>query len=390
MNIAVGTRTDVGRVREANEDSYLVEPPIFAVADGMGGHIAGDIASATTVEVLQRETTGADHDPQSLAAALRSANGAILAKAKDDPALHGMGTTCTLIALDGDVAQIAHVGDSRAYLLRDGNLSQVTEDHTLVGRMVAEGRLSEEEAEHHPQRSIITRALGADDDVEVDTFTLDMAAGDRLLICSDGLSSMVGKDEIREIVTSFEDPQTAADRLVDAANEAGGEDNITAIVIAFGSDDVSAAAPGRHLADAGPREDTDPAADTGYHRAVEVMPARRRWGRRVAVIVLGLLLLAGGAVAATRYALSNSWFVGVDRSGVVTIYKGIPDEVAGVSLKEPHRASSIEISSLPEFRRDEVEAGIMVDSLEQAEETLDALEQLAEDEDFRRNLGGKG
>ncbi|MDQ3962634.1 MAG: Stp1/IreP family PP2C-type Ser/Thr phosphatase [Actinomycetota bacterium] len=390
MKLVVGARTDVGRVREANEDSYVASAPLFAVADGMGGHIAGDVASATAIEVLQNEGAQISAaDPDSLVRVLQDANTAIYDKATGDPTLHGMGTTCTLVIVDGTTAQIAHVGDSRAYLFRNGELSQITDDHTLVGRMVSEGRLSPEEAEHHPQRSIITRALGVDSSVDVDLLSLELAEGDRLLICSDGLSSMIGADEITSVLTEDGDAQVAADRLVERANDAGGEDNITVVVIDVSEGTGAAAAAASHVADAAPRTATDPSADTGYHRAVEIVPTKRTWRRRIIVVVGTVVLLAGGGYATARYALNNSWFVGVSDDGRVAIYKGIRDEVAGLDLADETETSELELERLPEFKRDEVEAGIPVDSLDEARATLEDLERLAEDQEFGTDIKKK-
>lgn len=390
MKLSVGARTDVGRVREANEDSYLAKEPMFAVADGMGGHIAGDVASATAVEVLQKEEQQISADPDSLVRVLQDANAAIHDKAAADPSLHGMGTTCTLVMVDGATARVAHVGDSRAYLVRDGELTQVTEDHTLVGRMVREGRLSPEEAEHHPQRSIITRALGVDSNVDIDVFSLDLNEGDRLLICSDGLSSMISGDEIAAVLQEETDAQRAADRLVESANDAGGEDNITVVVIDVGVEAAGASPPApSHAAAAEARASTDPAADTGYHRAVDVIPSKRSWGRRAAIVLGVVVVLLGGGYAAARYALNNSWFVGVTDDGRVAIYRGIPDEVAGVRLSEELQTSDLVLDRLPEFKRDDLESGITVDSLDEARATLDDLERLAEDQEFARDTKAK-
>jgi PPM family protein phosphatase len=385
MKVAVGAATDVGRVREGNEDSYFADAPVFAVADGMGGHLAGDVASATAVDVIKRHAAGSDmEDSEKLAAMLREANREIWDKAASDPALRGMGTTCTLVLLEDSHAQFAHVGDSRAYLFHDGELQQVTEDHTLVGRLVREGKLRPEEAERHPQRSIITRALGVDEDVEVDVFSLDLEDGDRLILCSDGLSSMIGAPTIGEVLGREEDPQAAAQALVDHANEAGGEDNITVVVIDIGREGSAAAPIAEHQSDLGPRVHTDPAADTGYHRVVEppVKP-RRRWPRTVLITLVVLLAVAAGGFFAARYALDNSWFIGVNDEELVTIYSGIPDEVLGFSLREEETVSSIELEALPSFQREEVVAGIKVDSLSEAERTLDDLERLASDKDFQ-------
>ena len=391
MNLAVGARTDVGRVRKGNEDSYFVDSPLFVIADGMGGHAAGDVASATAVEVIQgkRQELSAQ-DPQTLSEVIREANRAIWSWATGDDSLRGMGTTCTLILVDGDTAQVAHVGDSRAYLIHDGELRQVTDDHTLVGRLVREGKLQPEEAARHPQRSMITRALGVDEDVEVDLFSLPLAEGDRLMICSDGLSGMLSEPDMSEVLRSEHDPQVAADELVDRANEAGGEDNITVIVVDVGADSTSEPVVAEHRSDLGERVMTDPTADTGYHRAVEIAPKKSRWGRKLLVALLLIGLVAGGGFLAARYALDNSWFIGVDEQGAVTIYRGIPDEIAGLSLKEVHERSGIDVDQLPEFKRDEVEEGIKVGSLDEAEATLSDLENLAKDPDFQSSVSSPG
>ena len=391
MKLAVGARTDVGRVRTGNEDSYFVDSPLFVIADGMGGHAAGDVASATAVEVIQSSRAGITaEDPATLSTAVREANRAIWAKSSSDPALSGMGTTCTMILVDGNRAQVAHVGDSRAYLFHDGELRQITDDHTLVGRLVREGKLQPEEAARHPQRSMVTRALGVDEDVEVDQFSLDLSEGDRLMICSDGLSGMVSDDAMTSLLQQVSDPQSVADQLVDQANEAGGEDNITVIVVDVGAESSSAPEVTAHHSDLGERTMTDPSADTGYHRAVEVAPKRSGWGRRIIATLLILALLAGAGFYATRYALDNSWFIGVDDEGVVTIYKGIPDEIAGLSLKEVHERSTIDVEQLPDFKRDDVEAGIKVGSLDEAEATVSSLEELANDKDLETNAHGSG
>ncbi|MEX2458794.1 MAG: Stp1/IreP family PP2C-type Ser/Thr phosphatase, partial [Actinomycetota bacterium] len=229
MNVSLGAQTDVGRTRETNEDGYLAEDPLYAVADGMGGHRAGEVASRMALEALAEVEP--DDGPHSLPERVKAANRVVHQRASEDKDLEGMGTTLTALVMDGSEARIAHVGDSRAYLLRDGELKMLTEDHTLVRRMVTEGKLTTEEAERHPQRSILTRALGVDAEVDVDEMTVRLRGGDRLLLCTDGLTSMLGEDRIGEILRSDSDPQGAADALVEAANEAGGQDNITVVVL---------------------------------------------------------------------------------------------------------------------------------------------------------------
>jgi PPM family protein phosphatase len=409
MRVAVGAKSDVGRVREGNEDSYLVDEPIFVVADGMGGHLAGDVASSTAVEVIESSSKSADAgNPDSLAVLLRDANKAIYEKAREDDRLRGMGTTCTLLMIRDTKGHVAHVGDSRAYLLRDGELSQLTEDHSLVGRMVKEGRLSAEEAESHPQRSIITRALGVDSDVEVDLLSLDLREQDRILLCSDGLTSMVANERIREILERTSDPQRAANELVALANDAGGEDNITVVLVDISSssappppvtEEASRPEPKVGTGDgAGPR--TAPEGDTviGMESAAaaradtptpvgaEVIegesdaPKRRPWGRRVIVPVVVLALLVGAGYAALQYVLDNSFFVAVNDNDLVTIYRGLPDpdEFLGLSLNEVEEETSLEVSELPAFQRDDIRDSKKFSSLDDARAYVERLESNAE------------
>ncbi|MFP5351780.1 MAG: Stp1/IreP family PP2C-type Ser/Thr phosphatase [Actinomycetota bacterium] len=407
MKPVVAAKTDVGRVRQGNEDSYLVKAPLFAVADGMGGHIAGDVASATAVDMIaERADEAMPRNTAELASIVRGANTAIWEKAQNDPALRGMGTTCTLALLNDHKIHIAHVGDSRAYLYRGQELSQITEDHTLVSRMVREGRLKPEEAERHPQRSIITRALGVDADVEVDELSMEVAEGDRLLLCSDGLTSMIGNEDLHEVLSTQPDPTAAAEELVARALEAGGEDNVTVVLIDLA--DVGSASSVTHTSsDDRPtpitqRETTEPdverapAVDTGVHRVpdeiaqvgpVDVAPRRRRWGLVVIPLAV-VLLLAGGAYAAARYTLNNSYFIGADSSGTVTIYRGIPENIMGFSLKEPEEPTDVAVEDLPEFLRSNVEEGIKAESLEDAREKVQNLEARSQDSEFTKPASG--
>lgn len=224
----------MGLVRDHNEDAFLLDGPLFVVADGMGGHNGGEVASGTTIETFHDAMRGLAVDPNPvtrLAEVAQAANRAVFAKASGDPELARMGTTLTAaMARDGRLF-IAHVGDSRCYRLRDGRLDQLTVDHTLVGEFVREGRITEEQARTHPQRSIITRALGVEPAVPIDSITLEVASGDRFLICSDGLYGMLYDEEILSYLTAVQDPQQCAEQLIDAANRAGGEDNTTVIVV---------------------------------------------------------------------------------------------------------------------------------------------------------------
>jgi len=228
--------TDTGRKRRRNEDAFVCEPPLFAVADGMGGAQAGEVASGLAAAAL-REGGGDGTGERRVAQLIQEANRRVHDRATTDAAATGMGTTVTaaLVEPDGRVA-FGHVGDSRAYLLREGRLDQLTDDHSLVAELVRRGELSPAEAEVHPQRSVITRALGTDPDVDVDTFSVEARPGDVFLICSDGLSSYVDGGEIERIMFQFRsDLQAGARSLIDAANRGGGEDNITAVLFAVGT-----------------------------------------------------------------------------------------------------------------------------------------------------------
>ncbi|RUP37940.1 MAG: Stp1/IreP family PP2C-type Ser/Thr phosphatase, partial [Gordonia sp. (in: high G+C Gram-positive bacteria)] len=228
-----GAASLVGQVRSANEDSYLVTDDLVAVADGMGGHRAGEVASADTVEVL-RDAAGS-RSVQDLVAAVHRANRRIHERAADDDALRGMGTTVCVAGLvrydDREQVAVLNVGDSRAYLMADGELTRLTEDHSLVETLVREGRISAEEAEHHPQRNVITRALGVEPLVVVDAWLLEPVDGDRLLLCSDGLFGELGEDRIAELLAEDQDPEVVARRLAAEADAAGGRDNITTVVV---------------------------------------------------------------------------------------------------------------------------------------------------------------
>lgn len=312
MKVSAAAATDIGLVREGNEDSYLVDEPLFAVADGMGGHRGGEVASQLALETVEKLfRTGAGD----LAEQVREANRAVFERSVVDRKVAGMGTTLTAALVEGDRIRLAHVGDSRAYLLRGGELRRLTEDHTLVHRMVTEGEISEKEAEGHPQRSVLTRALGVDVFVDVDDDVVQVRSGDRLLLCTDGLTGMVPEDEIKEMLRGIADPSEAAERLVRAANEAGGVDNTTVVILDFSDD--------------GQGHEVQPEASGGASAGAprgRAFPWKRVaiWvGGAVAVIVLGLVGL--------RAYLDTQWYVGVSE-GNVAIYRGIPAEVAGFRL----------------------------------------------------------
>jgi protein phosphatase len=346
MRLAVGSRTDIGRARKRNEDSLLVRDPLFAVADGMGGHRGGNVASAMAVEALGA-VNPAGMTGDAILRAIETANHDILERGDAERDLEGMGTTVTALLIDGEQGRIAHVGDSRAYRLRDGLLRQLTEDHTVVQEFVRQGRLSREDAERHPQRSMLMRALGVDDEVRIEDLTVDLQPGDRFLLCSDGLSGMLSEDGIALVLGTTPAPQDAADRLVALANEAGGDDNITVIVVDVlddGSQPVAAdgarAASGSdpNRTDVTPAVTVAPSAPApavgagGLATEADARAKRRRRGRIVAAVLLVLLAagLLGGFVGA-RALLNGQWYVGTS-GGRVAVFQGIPASVLGVHL----------------------------------------------------------
>jgi serine/threonine protein phosphatase PrpC len=232
LTFTAAAATDVGRVRRGNEDAYLVAPPVYAIADGMGGHRGGAQAAGLAVQVLARRVPAlATADGEALAEVLAEANLAILRAGEADDALRGMATTCTAALARGRGAHIVHVGDSRAYLFRRGGLAQLTDDHSVVAQLVRDGQLSPEDAAIHPGRSVVYRALGTEPDLEVDVLDVDLEARDRLLLCSDGLTGMVGDAQIAAVLGEVADPQRAVERLVALANAAGGTDNITLVLV---------------------------------------------------------------------------------------------------------------------------------------------------------------
>ena len=229
---AYAVASDTGRRRRRNEDNYVVAPPLLAVADGMGGAQAGEVASQLAASALEGGNADAREGTQRIDELIQEANRRIFDRASTDPAASGMGTTMTVALVDGMTVAIGHVGDSRAYLVRGEQMEQLTEDHSLVNELLKSGKLSEEEAQIHPQRSVITRAVGTDPDVDVDGFTIEAEDGDVFLICSDGLSDMVEDEEIRmTLMTLKTNPTLTVQQLVQAANDNGGRDNISAMLI---------------------------------------------------------------------------------------------------------------------------------------------------------------
>jgi protein phosphatase len=368
-----GALTDVGLHRRTNEDTFVVRPPLYVVCDGMGGASAGEVASGLAAETLSAEVAGGTP----LHAAAEAANAAVFRRAHENLEQTGMGTTLTAFVLEGGTARFAHIGDSRAYLLRDGELRQVSDDHSLVGEMVRDGRLTEEEAAVHPHRSILSRALGTEPQARIDEFSEDLLPGDVLLLCSDGLSGPVTADAIRVALTRS-DPQAAAERLILEARRAGGPDNITAVVVQLvegphGAEDdettlvqpvdpeadiatgelpfvVAAPAPEEPAGDAADALAAEAetlraeAAGRTASAGASVAAARRRSVRRLGVVAAALALLTA-ALAAGAFFLSTVFFIGVD-DGTLTIYSGVPARIGPVPLHAVYRRSHVVYDSL--------------------------------------------
>ncbi len=316
----VGVITDTGRRRRRNEDAYVCEPPLFAIADGMGGAQAGEVASRLAAAALKESgaDTGGEERIYDL---IQEANRRVYDRSSTDPSTSGMGTTITVALVENGNVAFGHVGDSRAYLIRDRRMEQITEDHSLVNELMKSGKLSREEAEAHPQRSVITRALGTDPDVDVDTFTIEAETGDVFLLCSDGLTDMVDESEIFELVdANRRDIDAALKALVKAANRSGGEDNIT--VVAFEIADTALTHDGETRENVLPtgrlddedtlsEEDAIPVVDTAVISGAEIQAeldarerqdrkVRRRHLRRRIVAWLALILIVA-AVAVVLY-----------------------------------------------------------------------------------------
>ena len=349
--------TDAGRKRRRNEDSFVVDPPFFVVADGMGGAQAGEVASRLAATAF-RDFREADEleGEERVAATIQEANRRIYERARDDADASGMGTTVTAALLGDETIAIGHVGDSRAYRIRGGSLEQLTDDHSLVAELVRTGRLTPEEADIHPQRSVITRALGTDLDVDVDTFVVAPEPGDVYLLCSDGLTTMVPGPEILRIVGESSTLAKAGRALVKAANRSGGEDNITVVLFSIAGDPPS---------DTVELDDTliglepvalDPPAEDGWEtieHAKAAQPQKRRQ-RRSSKIFLGsaIVLFAALFLLAGFWGLANSYFVGAEEDGSLAVYQGLPYDVGGgISLYRVRYVSLVDAAQLSEEER---------------------------------------
>ncbi len=391
----VAFRSDTGRQRTANEDAYYAHAPMFAVADGMGGAQAGEVASRIAAESFEPAVRSGESPEAYLRSIAESANERIHSLAQHDSSRSGMGTTLTAAMVEGDEVSFAHVGDSRGYLWRDGELRLLTSDHSLVEELRRQGRLTPEQAEDHPQRSIITRALGPEAEVEVDTLTFSARPDDVFLLCSDGLTTMVKDAGIAAALAGSASLDEAVARLVAEANEAGGRDNITAVAFRLEGAEEGAAPEDATLI--GPTAEDAGLSRERVHAAAErratngdrpARPARRR--RRTVIKVLAALLVVALIGFGAWYGARQVYFLGIDEGGRVTLYRGLPyDLPLGISLYSEDYSLPIQASSVPSERQGSV-TDHTLRSHDDAVDLLDSLEQAAAEPAPAVNQGGGG
>jgi len=387
-------RSDVGLVRQENQDSGYAGPHLLVVADGMGGHAAGDVASSIAIGEmvsLDGESPGAENALNLLASALRAANRALREAMQQRPELQGMGTTVTALLRTGNKIAVAHIGDSRAYLLRDGTLTQITHDHSFVQSLIDEGRITEREAEGHPQRSLVTRVLTGQEEDEPDLAMREARVGDRYLVCSDGLSGFVARETIQEILVQAQSPGLTADRLVELAMRAGAPDNVTCLIgdiVDLNTDEapptaqevVGAAAERRITttravaatpaakAAALSREalgtDAAEAERAESLRESDPRPGRWRWLKISSLVLLGLTAVAGGSYAAYSWS-QQQYYVG-EAKGYVAIYQGVSQNIGPLELSHVVDQSDIALSDLPDFYRSKLDSTVSTTHVEES------------------------
>lgn len=339
-----GSRTEVGHVREHNEDSLTVLPPLFAVADGMGGHEAGEIASEITINTLN-DLAPESADAEALARAVVAANLNVIKAPSQGIGREGMGTTLTAAILEKERLIIAQVGDSRAYLLHNGSLQQITRDHSLMADMIEAGQLTEAEARVHPNRSVITRAIGSDPHMQPDLYELNVETGDRLLLCSDGVCGMIEDSEIASIMRQAPSAQACADQLVEAALHAGGFDNATAVVV-----------------------------DVEGFKAVREKKQRRKSKALAIGVVFCLLAALACAIFAGYMYVNNSAYL-IEQDGKVAVYRGLNEELFGMPLSSLEYTSGIEVDQLNPGVANRIKEGMQVGSLEEANNLITTYQQ---------------
>ncbi len=411
-------RSDVGLVRAVNQDSGYAGPHLLVVADGMGGHAAGDVASSIAIgEIvsLDGDSHGADDALDLLAKALHSANSGLQQAMERQPELQGMGTTVTALLRTGNKIAVAHIGDSRAYLLRDGTFTQITHDHSFVQSLIDEGRITEAEAESHPQRSLVTRVLTGQHDDEPDLAVREAHIGDRYLVCSDGLSGFVARDTIQEVLEQALAPGQAADRLVELALRAGAPDNVTCIIgdiVDLDKDQppptaqevvgaaaerrgsttretpVTPAAKAAALSRQATGQDVTDAAEAESMRLAEEGPSsgRLRWLKGLSLVVLVLAVLVGGGYAAYDWS-QRQYFVG-ETKGYVAIYQGVSQNIGPWTLSHVVDESDIALSDLPDFYRSKVDSTLSSANVQNARRLVTDLRVQALQCQTTRAAGG--
>jgi protein phosphatase len=394
LALRYAARSDTGLIRTVNEDSGYAGPRLLVIADGVGGHAAGEVASSVAVAAmaaLDEDSPGGDL-LERLSSAVTGANGHLRDMVNGDPDLKGMGTTLTALLRAGSRFGLVHVGDSRCYLLREGELQQITHDHTFVQTLVDEGRITPEEADHHPQKNLITNSLDGREDIDLDLSVREARAGDRYLLCSDGLSGVVSGDTLRETLSREADVEVAVERLVDLALKGGGPDNITAIVadvvevetkppsavpVTVGA---AAEAPGRRS-----RDDDTPAGkaaalrpppveeDDEHDDDLDAPPRRWRW----MVPVLILLLLLGGAVYGAYRWSQTQYYVGAEGANVA-IFRGLSQDIGPLRTSRLYREEDIALADLPPYQQARVQAAIATSGLADARRIVTTLREQAE------------
>ncbi|MFC0532851.1 protein phosphatase 2C domain-containing protein [Phytohabitans kaempferiae] len=397
LTLRYAAHSDRGLIRDGNQDSVYAGPRLLAVADGMGGMAAGDVASNIVIAAMAPldEDVPGDALVDALRGAVDTANQQLRDTVDANPHLEGMGTTLTAVLFSGSKIGMVHIGDSRAYLLRDGDFNQITKDDTYVQMLVDEGRISQEEASSHPQRSLLTRALDGRD-IDPEYSVRQVLPGDRYLICSDGLSGVVSAETIAETLTEFTDPQHCVERLVQLALRGGGPDNITVVVADATDQDILEAAPivgGAAARDRGMATSADestpaarasalqaaapraaaPEAGNGSNGGGHDEPERpRRHPARTALLLVGLLAILGGGMWVGWSYTQRQYYVGATDQGQLAVFRGVPGQIAGLSLSSVHETSGTRLDDLTSVAQDRVKQGI------QADDEPDAQRRLAE------------
>jgi protein phosphatase len=388
-------RSDVGMVRSNNEDSGYAGPHLLAMADGMGGHAGGDVASSLVIGSLVEldgESLSTRDASQALLDRIHAANSQLGRQVRGNPRLEGMGTTLIAMLRARDTMVLAHIGDSRAFLLRDGEVTQITKDHSFVQSLVDEGRITTDEAKTHPQRSLVTRVLTGADDDEPDLVVRQGRAGDRYLIASDGLTDYVARDTVDEVLLGKKDPGECADTLVSLALKAGAPDNVTVVVgdlVDITRDDAPPTQP-QVVGAASARRGTRPIPVTPAAKAAALTKAatgedtdevtlaeegpRSRWGviaRVAAAVLVAVVVVAGGSYAAYAWT-QQQYYIG-EVEGEVTVFRGVDQDLGPISLSSPEEPTGIPVSDLPDSYQRSIAEGIGVSSREEADDRVDEL-----------------